>query len=57
MLLGGKYVTRVVGAVPVMVVLGLVVAVPPEMFADVPAPDGAGPVVDAGAGSGDLQAH
>ena len=30
--------TRVVGAVPVMVVLGLVVAVPPEMLAVVPAP-------------------
>lgn len=28
---GGKYVTSVVGAVPVMVVAGLVVAVPPEI--------------------------
>ena len=31
--------TRVVGAVPVMVVLGLSVAVPPEMLAVLPAPD------------------
>ena len=31
--LGGITVTRVVGAVPVMVVLGDVVAVPPEMLA------------------------
>ena len=30
--------TRVVGAVPVMVVLGLAVAVPPVMLAVVPAP-------------------
>ena len=30
--LGGMYVTRVVGAVPVMVVLGLAVAVPPVML-------------------------
>lgn len=30
--------TKVVGAVPVIVVLGLVVAVPPEMSAVVPAP-------------------
>ena len=30
--------TRVVGAVPVMVVLGLAVAVPPVMSAVVPAP-------------------
>jgi hypothetical protein len=37
--LGGMYVTKVVGAVPVIVVEGLVVAVPPEMSADVPAPD------------------
>lgn len=37
--LGGRKVTRVVGAVPVMVVDGLEVAVPPEMLADVPAPD------------------
>ena len=37
--LGGITVTRVVGAVPVMVVLGDEVAVPPEMLADVPAPD------------------
>jgi hypothetical protein len=34
--LGGKYVTRVVGAVPVIVVLGLVVAVPPVMLALAP---------------------
>jgi hypothetical protein len=33
------YVTNVVGAVPVIVVLGLVVAVPPLMLADVPAPE------------------
>lgn len=32
-------VTKVVGAVPVMVVLGDEVAVPPEMLAEVPAPD------------------
>lgn len=31
--------TKVVGAVPVIVVEGLVVAVPPEMSAVVPAPD------------------
>ena len=31
--------TRVVGAVPVIVVLGLVVAVPPEISALVPAPE------------------
>jgi hypothetical protein len=37
--LGGRYVTKVVGAVPVIVVDGLVVAVPPEMLAVVPAPD------------------
>jgi hypothetical protein len=30
--LGGRYVTRVVGAVPVIVVDGLAVAVPPEML-------------------------
>ena len=30
--LGGRYVTRVVGAVPVIVVDGLVVAVPPVML-------------------------
>jgi hypothetical protein len=36
--LGGRYVTRVVGAVPVIVVDGLAVAVPPEMLALVPAP-------------------
>ncbi len=35
--LGGKYVTRVVGAVPVIVVLGLEVAVPPEILAVEPA--------------------
>lgn len=34
--LGGRYVTKVVGAVPVIVVEGLVVAVPPEMFAVAP---------------------
>jgi ethanolamine utilization microcompartment shell protein EutL len=33
---GGRYVTKVVGAVPVIVVLGLLVAVPPEMLAVVP---------------------
>ena len=32
------YVTRVVGASPVIVVLGLLVAVPPEILALVPAP-------------------
>ena len=37
--LGGIYVTKVVGAVPVIVVLGLAVAVPPEISAVVPAPD------------------
>ena len=31
--------TRVVGAVPVIVVLGLAVAVPPSMLAVVPAPE------------------
>jgi hypothetical protein len=36
---GGKYVTKVVGAVPVIVVEGLAVAVPPVMSAVVPAPD------------------
>jgi hypothetical protein len=36
--LGGIYVTNVVGAVPDIVVEGLAVAVPPEMLADVPAP-------------------
>jgi hypothetical protein len=36
--LGGIKVHKVVGAVPVIVVLGLVVAVPPEMLAVVPAP-------------------
>ena len=36
---GGRYVTNVVGAVPVIVVDGLVVAVPPEILAVVPAPD------------------
>ena len=34
--LGGMYVTKVVGASPVMVVLGLLVAVPPEMLAVAP---------------------
>ena len=37
LVLGGIKVTKVVGAVPVIVVLGLVVAVPPEMLAVVPA--------------------
>ena len=36
---GGRYVTNVVGAVPVIVVEGLPVAVPPEMLDVVPAPD------------------
>ena len=36
---GGRYVTKVVGAVPVIVVEGLAVAVPPVMLAEVPAPD------------------
>ena len=31
--------TRVVGAVPVIVVLGLAVAVPPDILAVVPAPE------------------
>ena len=31
--------TKVVGAVPVIVVLGLAVAVPPEILAEVPAPE------------------
>ena len=33
------YVTRVVGAVPVIVVDGLAVAVPPSMLEEVPAPE------------------
>ena len=37
--LGGIYVTKVVGAVPVIVVEGLAVAVPPEILALVPTPD------------------
>ena len=37
--LGGRYVTKVVGAVPEIVVDGLEVAVPPVMLAVVPAPD------------------
>jgi len=37
--LGGRYVTKVVGAVPEIVVDGLAVAVPPEISAVVPAPD------------------
>jgi hypothetical protein len=37
--LGGRYVTRVVGAVPVIVVDGLVVAVPPVILEVLPAPD------------------
>ena len=36
---GGIYVTRVVGAVPVIVVDGLAVAVPPEMLEEVPKPE------------------
>ena len=36
---GGRYVTNVVGAVPVIVVLGLLVAVPPVMLAVVPGAD------------------
>jgi hypothetical protein len=39
LVLGGIKVTKVVGAVPVIVVLGLVVAVPPEMFELGPAPE------------------
>ena len=35
--LGGIYVTKVVGAVPVIVVDGLAVAVPPEMLEVAPA--------------------
>ena len=35
--LGGRYVTKVVGAVPEIVVEGLAVAVPPVMFAVAPA--------------------
>ena len=37
--LGGIYVTKVVGAVPVIVVDGLAVAVPPEMLELTPGPD------------------
>lgn len=37
LVLGGRYVNKVVGAVPVIVVLGLLVAVPPEIFAVAPA--------------------
>ena len=36
---GGRNVTNVVGAVPVMVVLGDVVAVPPEIASVDPAPE------------------
>ena len=36
---GGMYVTRVVGAVPEMVVEGLAVAVPPLILEEVPAPE------------------
>ena len=36
---GGKYVHSVVGAVPVIEVAGLVVAVPPVMLDVTPAPD------------------
>ena len=39
---GGIYVTNVVGAVPEIVVLGLLVAVPPEMLVVVPAAETAG---------------
>ena len=38
-MLGGIYVHRVVGASPVIVVLGLLVAEPPEIFDVVPGPD------------------
>ena len=38
-MLGGIKVHKVVGAVPVIVVDGLVVAVPPEMLAVLPAPE------------------
>jgi hypothetical protein len=37
--LGGIYVTKVVGAVPVIVVLGLVVAVPPVILEVTPGPE------------------
>ena len=37
--LGGRYVTKVVGAVPVIVVDGLAVAVPPEILEVRPAPE------------------
>ena len=37
--LGGRYVTNVVGAVPVIVVDGLVVAVPPVMLEVRPPPE------------------
>jgi hypothetical protein len=37
--LGGRYVTKVVGAVPVIVVLGDVVAVPPVIASVDPAPE------------------
>ena len=36
---GGRYVTNVVGASPVIVIDPLEVAVPPEILAVVPAPD------------------
>jgi hypothetical protein len=39
LVLGGIKVHKVVGAVPVIVVEGLAVAVPPVMLAVVPAPD------------------
>lgn len=42
--LGGRYVTKVVGAVPVIVVLGDVVAVPPVMASVDPAPEPPGSV-------------
>ena len=38
-MLGGIKVHKVVGAVPVIVVEGLAVAVPPVILAEVPAPD------------------
>jgi hypothetical protein len=38
-LLGGRYVTKVVGAVPVIVVDGLLVAVPPEILELTPGPE------------------
>jgi hypothetical protein len=40
--LGGKYVTNVVGAVPVMLVAGELVAVPPVIASVAPAPEAPG---------------